>query len=29
MMKDEFGEELFEIWRASNPEEEDEEFDDD
>lgn len=27
MMKDEFGEELFEIWRASNPEEE--EFDDD
>ena len=28
MMKDEFGEELFEIWRASNPEE-DEEFDED
>ena len=28
MMKDEFGEELFEIWRASNLEE-DEEFDDD
>jgi hypothetical protein len=30
MMKDEFGEELFAIWRASNPEEEeDDEFDDD
>ena len=29
IMKDEFGEELFEIWRVSNPEEEDEEFDDD
>ena len=28
IMKDEFGEELFEIWRASNPEEDDEEFDD-
>jgi hypothetical protein len=28
IMKDEFGEELFEIWRASNPDE-DEEFDDD
>ena len=28
MMNEEFGEELFEIWRASNPEE-DEEFDDD
>ena len=29
MMNEEFGEELFEIWRASNPEEEDEEFDED
>ena len=29
MMQEEFGEELFEIWRTSNPEEEDEEFDDD
>ena len=28
MMNEEFGEELFEIWRASNPEE-DEEFDED
>lgn len=28
MMKDEFADELFEIWRASSPEEEDEEFDD-